>query len=624
MAIFGATERRLASRRQILKLAGLTGLALALGLPRKLLTGADAVASRRSSRWSDPGTWGGRVPGKGDVVVISHRVLLDRQTRVAAIIIKRHGELVFHPRRRVMLSTTGNVVVLGKLTMQTKRPNSSHRLVFRGIHEGRFKGGGRHFVSSDVGLWVMGRGQLQLEGTPKVAWARVEGSLLAAASSVTLQEDPIGWQLGDTLVVVPTLAAGKNHHAAQDEATIAGIDGRTIALTTPLNVEHPAVSVGDGKVMTAEVLNLTRTVRIEGTPSGRSHIFIHSRAPQRMLFAQIQNVGPRKKAKQSKGSKGILGRYGIHFHHCGHGSRGSLIQGVVVRDAGNHAFVPHGSHGISFLDCISHNTVEDAFWWDEGDITNDTLWERCVASRVKIGDETYAEAGFMLGAGTGNVSRGCVAVGVESPKTGAGYQWPSKANQKPNVWVFEDCVAHNNAANGIFVWQVDPHHHIVERFVAYRNGQHGVFHGAYSNRYEYRDLLLQGDAVAALHLHANTRDDEDDKDPYQGPITFRRVHADGSDIADWGIFTPNQTNIFPEQPTVIEECIFTGYKEAGILIAAENFPMRLDLRNVTFGGNEFWLTDTCHPDSFILWKGLTLRRRDQPGVFEAKWNASVS
>jgi hypothetical protein len=439
-------------------------------------------------------------------------------------------------------------------------------------------------------------------------------------SSIDLQDDPVGWAVGDTVAITPTVPPGNGHHAAYDEATLTGIAGRTITLSAPVSAPHPSIDLGRGTVAKAEILNLTRTVRIEGTLGGRAHVLIHSRKPQRIANVEIQHVGPR--TKQGKDTTPVLGRYGLHFHHCRDGSRGSVVQGVVVRDAGNHAFVPHRSHGISFIDCVSHNTVEDAFWWDEGDLTNDTLWENCVASLVKIGSEKFAKAGFLLGAGEGNICRGCVAVGIESHATGSGYQWPEKANLKPNVWVFEDCLTHNNEANGIFVWQNDPNHHIVSRLIAYHNGRFGIIHGAYSNRYEYSDLLLYGNLAGAIDLRANTRPNTG-PGTYQGPIIFRGVHADGVDSSDWGIISRDHVAP-PQQPTVIEDCSFTGYRQAGIAIVIDNQPTHLDVRNVTFEGNEFWLGDDISSDSFILHQGLTIRRKDQPGEFRPEWNASVS
>jgi hypothetical protein len=608
------------SRRQLLKVAGLVSVAALVGLPRTLRHAWGSIKSRRASRWGDPSTWGGRLPKKNDLVIISHRVLLDRRVRVAGVIIRPGGHLVFHPKRRAILASTGNVVVLGRLTMQARRPGSVHRLVFRGIREGRFKGGGMHLVPSDVGLWVMERGRLRLEGAPKRAWTRAAGPVEAGSSTVDLQDDPIGWAVGDAIAITPTVPPSDGHNVAYDETTITAIAGRTITLSAPVSTPHPSVGVGQGTTVTAEILNLTRSVQIEGTSGRRSHIFIHSRKPQRLAHVQIRYVGPRQGNHEE--STPVLGRYGLHFHHCRDGSRGSLVQGVVIRDAGSHAFVPHRSHGVSFIDCISHNTMEDAYWWDLGDLSNDTLWENCVASLVKIGSEKFAKAGFALGAGNGNVCRRCVAVGVESHSTGSGFQWPEKANLKPNVWLFEDCISHNNKSNGIFVWQNDPNHHIVSRFVGYHNGRFGVLHGAYSNRYEYSDMLLFGNLFGAIDLRANTRLNTG-PGTYQGPITFRDVHADGANSCDWGIISQHHIAP-PQQPTVIEDCSFTGFRQAAISITADDEPTQLDVRNTSFEGNEFWLADDIAPDSFILYQGLTIRRKDQPGQFRPEWNASVS
>ena len=125
--------------------------------------------------------------------------------------------------------------------------------------------------------------------------------------------------------------------------------------TAPLEHDHPEIGnpFGDD-VYTAEVLNLTRNVRIEGTgnhtPSfqphqnGRAHvIFLATEQPQTVKYIELGHLGPRRADK--KFTEGVKGRYPLHFHHAKDGSRGSLIEGVVARQSGNRAFVPHASHG---------------------------------------------------------------------------------------------------------------------------------------------------------------------------------------------------------------------------------------------------------------------------------------
>src|SRR5258708_24804180 len=99
----------------------------------------------------------------------------------------------------------------------------------------------------------------------------------------------------------------------------------------------------------------------------------------------------------------------------GEGSRGSVIDGSVGRECGSHAFVTHVSNGVTYRNCITHDTFEDAYWWDRSDRsgiggppTDDVLYDRCVASLVRTDPpfRGFRLAGFFLGAGTGNVARG--------------------------------------------------------------------------------------------------------------------------------------------------------------------------------------------------------------------------
>ena len=113
----------------------------------------------------------------------------------------------------------------------------------------------------------------------------------------------------------------------------------------------------------------------------------------------------------------------------GNASRGSLVEGCVVREAGHHAFVPHASHGVTFRDCVAHDTMSSAYWWDPGagNATRDAVLDRCVASNVHTDGTDFRLSAFWLGQGEGNVAIGCVAVGVLGNKNASGFQWPEDA-----------------------------------------------------------------------------------------------------------------------------------------------------------------------------------------------------
>jgi hypothetical protein len=233
---------------------------------------------------------------------------------VASLIISPVGTLAFDPEGGRTLESEGNVVVHGRLARGPATATAEHRLVFRGVDERRFAGGGMDPLDSDVGLWVMGAGVLDAAGTPKRAWSRLADPARARTSSITVA-DPSGWQVGDEIVVTPTEDPSvPEHHLRHDRRRIASISGTEIALDTLLAFPHPAVEVAPGHTMRAEVLNLTRNVRIEGTPDGRAHVFVRA-GRQTISHVELAHVGPRQPTPNPQAdSQKVLGRYGLHFH----------------------------------------------------------------------------------------------------------------------------------------------------------------------------------------------------------------------------------------------------------------------------------------------------------------------
>jgi len=384
---------------------------------------------------------------------------IDGLIRSGPLEVRAGRTLRFDPTRDTTLEVTGNLIVRGRLEMKPQ-PGVEHVLRFVDVDESAFVGGGLDPLDTDVGLWVMREGMLDLRGTGKRAWNR------SGASD--------SWGTRDELVVAPV---------APDDFEPA-----------PFVAGDPVPS-WEGR--RAEVLNLTRNVRIEGTPGGRAHVFIRSTRRQSIRYATLRHLGPRQLDEEYTAS--VLGRYGLHFHHCHEGSEGSLVEGVVVRDCGAHAFVPHMSHGITFRDCIAYDVYDEAYWWDPNEHTKDLLIDRCVAGSVHFDPDSdgYRLSAFLLGLGDRLTLRRCVAFAVHGNLTSSGYSWPEIPS---GLWTFRDNVAHNNVAAGIFVWQNVVAPHLIQRFTAYNNGEAGIIHGAYSNAYHYRDLDLTGQETAIQHF----------------------------------------------------------------------------------------------------------------------------
>jgi len=419
--------------------------------------------------------------------------------------------LRFDPNKSTTLELTANLINYGRLEMRPARPDVVHTLRFKDVDESKFVGGGIDPVATDVGLWTMGDGVLDIQGTPKTAWNRTG-------------TDPT-WQSGDELIVTPT-AVGDT-----------GVEGFAPYTGT--------VPTGPGGHK-AEVLNLTRNVIIEGTPEGRTHVFIRSTSPQTIRHAHLRHVGPRKNDLMT------LGRWCLHFHHAMDMSRGSLVEGVVVSDAGAHAFVPHMSHGVTFRNCIAYRVLEAPFWWDrpDGDMENksdDIIWESCVAALVDSYETKFQVTGFSLQSGSRNVARGCVATGVQgSGGEASGFQWPSRMS---DVWTFEDCIAHNNNGTGIFAWENDGRPHVLRRFTAYRNRKSGIRHGAYRNAFQYEDVSLLECGSYGIDLHARAKWGVDGRTQ-----RFSRTTVKNSPV---GLFVTGGL-LSAMSPTVLEDWAFDG------------------------------------------------------------------
>jgi hypothetical protein len=444
-----------------------------------------------------------------EVLRVTGPQVLDHSLKVPGVLIEPGGILTFAPDQDVTLESSGNILVLGTLIAHPT-PEVNHRIRFVDVDESKFVGGGLDMLDTDVGLWVMEAGKLDLVGASKVAWS--------------YDPNQPSWADDDEVVMTPT-----------DVGDFDSFPIRTAAETKAAAIPAP---VGPG--WTPEFLNLTRNLHIEADSSGRSHVFIRSESPQTIRFVSVAHLGP----------NAVLGRYPLHFHHSMDGSRGSIVEGVVARHSGKHAFVPHHSHGITFTDCVAFDTTEDPFWWDEGDETHDMVWERCVAALANIGEKAHRLTGFFLGAGLGTVVRDCVAVGVLGGSETAGYGWPSRV--RSGEWIFNGNVSHNNKGNGLWAWQ-NGRPGLVESFIAYRNGDFGISHGAYNNEFWYRDGHLFGNGAASVKFTALG-------------ATFENLIMDGDGITVAGV----QTGKHPapgKDPAVFLNCQISGHTQAKVVIA---------------------------------------------------------
>ncbi|HEX6569440.1 MAG TPA: hypothetical protein VF015_09750, partial [Acidimicrobiales bacterium] len=585
-----ATRSPRFTRRQVITMAGATGLVGAGVLANWFIdddpvvdddttagrspgktraTTATAEAAPAGARWSDPATWGGKVPGPGDVAVVDRPVVLDVDAAVAGVRVEAGGELVFDPAASRTLTSSGNVVVAGILRAHPNGHDVQHVVVFPGIDEGRIVGDHTmEPLDTDVGLWVVGAGVLDAHGTPKRAWTRLSEPADAGATAIAVA-DAEGWRAGDEIVVTPTepttVEGYAEHH---DRRTVTAVTGGTVELDAPLDFPHPAVTVRPGVTYLAEVLNLSRNVRIEGTPDGRAHVIVLDvSAPQSISYVGLRHMGPQMPHPEG-GTQGVVGRYSLHFHMSYDATQGSLVEGVVAYDGGNHAFVPHLSHGITFRDCVAHDQADTAYWWDQpvGDEeaaeripTNDLVYERCVAHLIRpTASSEYDVAGFLLAPGSGQVARGCVAVGVlADDQATPGFRWSGDTEELPDAWVFEDCLTHNNDGSSIYYWVNGAPPSFVDRFTAYQD-RHGIRAGAYTNLVSYRDCTVYGCSDVGLDINAVPGNDD------SGPertVTYENIYIDQAGLSEFAVNVSEHV-VAADVATKMTGCHFMGGTKA--------------------------------------------------------------
>jgi hypothetical protein len=582
------------------------------------------------------------LPTRSDVVTIpAGRVVCLDTTTAEAGILYVYGELRNPRSGSVTLTMYGNLVVdAGGLVDFAQ--GSSWLVQFIVASETQFIGGALAPIPSDTGWWVTGAGRVNLQGASKQSWTRATLPLLAGATTVTV-ENAFGWRVGDELAITPTTAPTVAGFEDQyDTVTITALAGNVVTFAPALRFAHPGVTlqrVTDGIRTTAtyypEVLNLTRTGRIEGRPGLRTHFWVRTTTPQvhTIRYVQFRHLGPQR-FDTAGNLVGVLGRWGgPHFHMCGENCSGSLLEGNVVRNFGNHAYIPHDSNGITFRLNIAHDGFGTAFWYDGGCRPggpcepevgpNRTLWERNVTSRLDFIPRFRPNrlAGFLIARGfdgpydqATNRAIGNVAVGILAGGDTSGYHWPDGF---PGVWQFEHNLAHNNRGGGIFAWQNDQRDHRVRNFVAYHNGQ-GIEHGAYANFYIYEHISLHGNLTNIL-LHALSN--ACNPACPERRLVFRHVYSDSAGRPD-GLRTANHNLALG--PAAVEDSTFVGHTRAAFAFFSTFNREIMRLTRVINGS--YWLASTIGASSLIedFDSRLCIRRFDQPGIPAPSWNASVT
>ncbi len=433
-------------------------------------------------RWSDPATWGGRVPTAGQDVTIPAdlAVLLDVSPPALGHLVI-DGELYVDEADLVLQARS--VMVHGLLSAGAADRPFAHR--FELVLDGR---PGDDVMGMGAGaLGVMG-GQLELHGRPTArTWTRLAATAGAAATSITLT-DPVDWRPGDRIVIAATDLTGEH----VEERTVRAVAGGTrVELDAPLQHVHwGAVETHGGREVAqrAEVGLLTHDIVVRGADDAREtgfggHVMVHAGSTARMSGIEVRDMGQR----------GVLGRYPVHFHLMG-SAPASYLRDSSVHHSANRCVTLHGTLDALISGVVAHDAVGHCFFFEDAVETGNRLvgnlglTTRAPDDDARLLDSDRTPATFWL-SNPGNHLTGNAAAGSDG--SGFWYDLPehptgkfaesSVAPREVPMGDFDDNSAHSNRStgwktgNGLFIDEYEGPEAAVTDFTAWKNGGFGVW-----------------------------------------------------------------------------------------------------------------------------------------------------
>lgn len=354
-------------------------------MPSMALVSLDQVthSAVASGNWSDPAIWSDAVVPDGWAKVHIPQgvsVAVDGLIDVPAKTLRVDGTLTFaHDTDTELKVDTLVTSASGHLVIGTAgRPISSDvtaRIVI--ADDGAID------KSWDPGLISRGlllHGKTTINGLEKTAHAALAEFPMSGDTQLTLKSAPVGWSVGDRLVIAGTDA---NDPTSDETVTITAIDGATIRFDTPLARDHAAPRAD----LDVHVANLTRNVEISSQsadPGHRGHVMVMHTNDATINYARFDDLGRSDKIlgyndheftdldpaipATDLGGDNVRGRYSVHFHKGGTDKDGNAAQvkGSVVTDDPGWGFVNHSSH-VNFIENVTHNIAGGAYFTEAGD-----------------------------------------------------------------------------------------------------------------------------------------------------------------------------------------------------------------------------------------------------------------
>jgi len=417
------------------------------------------VQSAQSGLWSDPATWGGSVPGFGNVAKIGqgHTVTIN-DANASAYTVSVNGKLAFSPSVNTSLRVTNlQVLSTGVVEVGTAATpidaNVTAQIV---IANSPFGSGVADPDQFGTGIIVLGK--LSMYGSVKTpTFVRLGAEPHASDPSLTLSSAVTGWRVGDRIVLPDTRhikesevtpANGWRNAVNQwEERTVQAINGTTLTLNAALTYDHLGARNQDGVLeLLPHVGNLTRNVvvRSESATGTRGHMMGTQRADVDIRYALFKDMG-RTTYLPLDPTANHIGRYAIHMHHLSGPSAlpanvpqftllGNAVDGGTAETKFKWGITIHGSHYGLIQDNVVYNYNGASIATEDGSESFNVFDHNFALRGIGEPDEPGAaepqdQARMAMGTegvgfwfrGPNNYVRNNVAANFQNPTTEASY-----------------------------------------------------------------------------------------------------------------------------------------------------------------------------------------------------------
>ena len=458
-----------------------------------------SIGIAQTTNWSDPNSWGGNVPQAGEDVMIpaDKHIILDTSP-----------------------PPLGNVRIMGSLSFKDTDLNFTAKtiminggLLAIGTADNLFKSNTTITLNGPIGtekdhnsrfLMPMNGGTIEFHGISAtfLDWTQIDESVSAGANRMLLKEAPLGWKVGDKIVIASS-AFDPNE---AEELTITGISNNRVSFTPALKHDHFGELQSYGGMELderAEVGLLSRNIKIQGGADSEQlrmggHTMVMPDSNARIEGVEFYHMG----------QTGQEARYAMHWHFTGdkpdnyvrHSSiHHSFHRGIVVHQTSNVTVEWNVAYDImshTYVPAEDGNETGNKFYYNLGILTKRLDKEDFAFPRNQDNRSTQSEhrpGTFWyknpLNELVGNHAAGADGMGFFLDRRHTNQTIGKILNAITDPIVFKDNVAHSNfgptggndvygpltRGYGIFSDFRTPGQRIFEDFTVYKNSLSGTW-----------------------------------------------------------------------------------------------------------------------------------------------------